>query len=137
MPIINRKKKRDNREKKIQQTVETSVILNAIVIMHSSVKRIKHPQHGFCLRWANQEKKSNKKRWWNYFVPSLRNRNHILLLDEVGRRTVELIDGKKDLNTIADTIALEFHFDKEAAAAALIAFVIMLQKKNIILISEN
>jgi hypothetical protein len=71
------------------------------------------------------------------FIPSQRKRSHILILDEVGRRTVELIDGKKDLNTIADTIALEFHFDKEAAAAALIAFVIILQKKNIILISEN
>jgi hypothetical protein len=124
-------------KKMLERAIPTSEILNAVVIMHPSVKRIKHPKHGFCLRWSNQEKRTHKERWWNFFMPSLRKRSHILILDEVGRRTVELFDGEKDLNKIAYILAGEFHFDEEEAKAAIIAFTMMLRKKNIIQVEEK
>ncbi len=136
--MLQKKRKLTTDDNRIlEKAIPTSEILNAVVIMHPSVKRIKHPKHGFCLRWANQEKKCQKERWWNFFLPSLRKRNHILILDEVGRRTIELFDGKKDLNKIADILAGEFHFDEEEAKAALIAFTMMLRNKNIIQIGQR
>jgi len=124
------KKLSDDEKKILEQAIPTSEILNGIVHMHPSVKRIKHPHHGFSLKWNNPENRQKK-----VFRPLSKNRDRILQLDEVGRRTIELIDGKKNVRTIANTIGDEFKFDNDKATAAMITFLTMLQKKNIIQIS--
>lgn len=124
--------KTENNKKQIIKNVETAQMLDGIVFMHPSVERIKHPIHGFALRWVDQMQMQKKKKWWNNWIPHLKKREHILKLDELGLRTVELIDGKNDLKTIAQTIAHEFSMDEEQTTAALITFIIMLQRKNII-----
>jgi hypothetical protein len=126
------KKLSDADKKMLKQAMPTSEILNGIVHMHPSVKRIKHPHHGFSLKWNNPENKQKK-----LFRSFSRNRDRILQLDEVGRRTIELIDDKNDVRTIANTVGEEFKFDNDKATAAMITFLTMLQKKNIIQISES
>ena len=127
----NKKKKQQLSQSEIdKRAASTSQMLAGIIHLHPAIQKIKHPKFGFTLSWKDPGK--DKKSLWSIIMPDLTRRNHLIELDEVGRRVVELIDGIKSIDEISQIIAEEFDFDIDQARAALLTFTTMLIKKNII-----
>ena len=115
--------------------VGTKDMLAGIIHLHPDVRTVHDEKNGYYLTWTNpvEEKKGLLAKLW-----PTHNAPHRLLLDDIGRRTIELIDGKHTVKNIAVTLELEFKLEDEAASqAALIAFLTQLMQRNIITVGKK
>lgn len=104
--------------------------LQGIVHLHPKVETLFCPQKGCLLSWVNQADPA-KQSWWRALL-SGSGRRHQLTLDPLGRKTIELIDGRRNVDLIATLLAEEFGLDPDKAKAALIVFLTRLMQKNIV-----
>ena len=106
--------------------------LDAVIHRHPAVDMVHDPRIGFLLTWK-QMRRTGLRRILGWISGAGRMRR--VKLDDVGRRTMELVDGKTTVRAIADTLSREFGFKKTEARGALLAFLTMLMKRNIIVLS--
>ncbi len=113
-----------------QNAVGITEQLRGIVHLHPGVEMQTDPRHGYVLSWTNAP--PPKGNWLSrlFSNPALRRRR--IALDDMGRRTVELIDGRRKIREIADALAAEFGTDRDRARAATIVFIGQLMSKNIV-----
>jgi hypothetical protein len=110
--------------------VDTATLLPAIPHLHPEVERISDRRYGCLLAWPISQPASARRKTWlgRLFAGPARKRR--LVLDDLGRRTVELIDGRRNLATIAAELSHETGHEKRATEAAVLAFVGQLVRRN-------
>ncbi|MHC4885318.1 MAG: PqqD family protein [Planctomycetota bacterium] len=110
-------------------------MLGGIPHLHPNVTTGFTPRHGYTLSWVS-EGAGKHLTWWRRLLAGPGRRYHINL-DEIGRRTIELIDGERSVREIAAVLAGDFELDQDKATAALIVFLTQLMQKNAIQIVQS
>ena len=117
------------------QAIDKKTLLASVPALHPNVERIAEKRYGCTLQWDLSEEQSKRpKRSWfpKFFFNPNRKRRHKLVLDDMGRRTVELIDGKRTVADIATDMAKQIGCDKKAMEEALLTFIAQLARRNVI-----
>ncbi len=117
------------------QAIDKKTLLASVPALHPNVERIAEKRYGCTLQWDLSEEQSKRpKRSWfpKFFFNPNRKRRHKLVLDDMGRRTVELIDGKRTVADIATDMAKQIGCDKKAMEEAILTFIAQLTRRNVI-----
>jgi hypothetical protein len=117
------------------QAIDKKTVLASVPALHPNVERIVEKRYGCTLQWDLSEEQSKRpKRSWfpKFFFNPNRKRRHKLVLDDMGRRTVELIDGKRTVADIAAEMAKQVGCNKKAMEEAILAFVAQLARRNVV-----
>lgn len=99
--------------------------------IHPEVRRVSDKRFGCLLEWELSEaQRTAPKR--SFFPRSFfrRRRTHRLVLDDFGRRTVELADGERDIFQIAETLRQGTPYPQEQMEDAVLAFFGQLVRRN-------
>ncbi|MBQ6247389.1 MAG: PqqD family peptide modification chaperone, partial [Kiritimatiellae bacterium] len=115
-------------------------VLASVPALHPNVERIVEKRYGCTLQWDLSEEQSKRpKRSWfpKFFFNPNRKRRHKLVLDDMGRRTVELIDGKRTVADIAAEMAKQVGCDKKAMQEAILTFVAQLARRNVVTLAPH
>lgn len=115
------------------ERVSRTALLNAIPTLHPNVERVREKRLGCYLRWDLSEAQHKRPRFNffpKFFFNLTRNRQHKLVLDDMGRRTVELMDGCNTVADIAYQLSRQVGCDKKAMENAVIAFISQLARRN-------
>lgn len=107
--------------------------LNGIPQLHPEVKTIFDKSHGYALMWELQEKKSS----WFKRIFLQEKTHHRIALDSLGKRTVELIDGKRSVSTIAELLQKDLENNPEQTMQATLAFITELMKRNALIVIQS
>ncbi len=107
--------------------VSREELLAGVPTLHPAVEMMFNKRHGFHLSWANPTPPGKRRAWFPWMRPTQR---HRLALDAMGRRTVELMDGRSPLKQIAAQLAGESGHKTDDMEKALLAFVTQLVKRN-------
>jgi len=111
-----------------------SELVSAVPELHPDVERITDPRYGCLLEWKLSEEQMERPAhsWFPRLVfRAVRNRRHRLVLDDMGRRTVELIDGRRSIAKIAATLCEKTQYpDVTKMEDAVLAFVTHLVRRN-------
>ncbi len=97
------------------------------------VETLADPKHGFVLSWVAAS--PARKGFLGRLFPAPARRRR-LVLDQVGRRTIELIDGGRSIGEIAAALAVEFAMERATTEEATILFFGRLLAKNIVAIVD-
>ena len=122
------------------QTVGKKTVLASVPALHPNVERIVEKRYGCTLQWDLSEEQSKRPRrsWFpKFFFNPTRKRRHKLVLDDMGRRTVELIDGKRTVSEIADAMAKLVGCKKKPMEDAVLAFVAQLARRNVVTLAPR
>ncbi len=117
------------------QRIDKKTVLASVPALHPNVERIVEKRYGCTLQWDLSEEQSKRpKRSWfpKFFFNPNRKRRHKLVLDDMGRRTVELIDGKRTVAEIAAEMARQVGCDKKAMEEAVLSYVAQLGRRNVV-----
>ena len=112
------------------RTVDTATLVRAIPHLHPNVERISDRRHGCLLAWpvAQPARRRPPSLLGRLFGNPARRRR--LVLDDLGRRTVELIDGRRSLAVIAAQLSQETGHTPADMEPAVLAFVGQLVRRN-------
>ena len=111
------------------RTVDTATLIRAIPHLHPQVERLSDRRHGCLLAWpVAQAARRRPSLLDRLFGTPVRKRR--LVLDDLGRRTVELIDGRRSLAVIAARLSQETGHTPADMEAAVLAFVSQLVRRN-------
>ena len=122
------------------QAIDKKTVLASVPALHPNVERIVEKRYGCTLQWDLSEEQSKRpKRSWfpKFFFNPNRKRRHKLVLDDMGRRTVELIDGKRTVADIAAEMAKQVGCDKKAMQEAILTFVAQLARRNVVTLAPH
>ena len=117
------------------QAIDKKTLLDSVPALHPNVERIAEKRYGCTLQWdlSVEQSKRPKRSWFpKFFFNPNRKRRHKLVLDDMGRRTVELIDGKRTVADIATDMTKQIGCDKKAMEEALLTFIAQLARRNVI-----
>jgi len=97
-------------------------------VLNPAVETLSDPQLGYVLSWKAG---AGRTRGWRAWLagPALRRR---LQLDELGRRTVELIDGRRRVGEIAVVLAAERQIAPADMQRAVLSFLARLVRRRIV-----
>lgn len=117
----------------MNQSVSKTRQLQGIVHLHPDVNTRFDRRRGFALTWTGNPTPSP------HFLSKLfpNRRQHSLVLDELGRRTIELIDSKRTVDQIATELASKLQLDPAEVQEALLLFLTQLMKRNIVRVTLN
>lgn len=123
------------------QPVARATILSSVPALHPSVERVADKRYGCTLQWEltpEQLAASRRGRRLSrlFFNPS-RPRLHKLVLDDMGRRTVELIDGNRTVADIASEMAASVGCDRKQMEEAVLAFASQLARRNAVTLAPK
>jgi hypothetical protein len=107
--------------------VDAATLILAIPHLHPQVERIADRRLGCLLSWPIRNPRRPSLLDRIFGTPVRRRR---LVLDDLGRRTVELIDGQRSLAVIAALLAQETGHKSADMEAAVLAFVTQLVRRN-------
>ena len=111
------------------RTVDTATLIRAIPHLHPQVERLSDRRHGCLLAWpVAQAARRRPSLLDRLFGTPVRKRR--LVLDDLGRRTVELIDGHRSLAVIAAQLSQETGHARTDMETAVLAFVGQLVRRN-------
>ena len=112
------------------QPVEPAVLLRGVPQLNPLVTRISDRRYGCLLSWpvTLPQAKQRKTAIGRLFAGPQRRRR--LVLDDIGRRTIELIDGQRPLTEIASVLARETGHDRQAMEQAVLTFIGQLVRRN-------
>jgi hypothetical protein len=112
------------------RTVDAATLIRAVPHLHPQVERISDRRHGCLLSWpiARPARRRPPSLLGRLFSAPARKRR--LVLDDLGRRTVELIDGRRSLAVIAARLSQETGHTPADMEAAVLAFVSQLVRRN-------
>ena len=122
------------------QAIDKKTVLASVPELHPNVERIAEKRYGCTLQWDLSEEQSKRpKRSWfpKFFFNPNRKRRHKLVLDDMGRRTVELIDGRRSVADIAAEMAKQVGCDKKAMQEAILTFVAQLARRNVVTLAPK
>ncbi len=122
------------------QAIDKKTLLASVPALHPNVERIAEKRYGCTLQWDLSEEQSKRpKRSWfpKFFFNPNRKRRHKLVLDDMGRRTVELIDGKRTVADIAADMAKQVGCDKKAMEEAILTFIAQLARRNVVTLAPR
>ena len=122
------------------QAIDKKTVLASVPALHPNVERIAEKRYGCTLQWDLSEEQSKRpKRSWfpKFFFNPNRKRRHKLVLDDMGRRTVELIDGNRTVADIAAEMAKQVGCDKKAMEEAILRFVAQLARRNVVTLAPR
>ena len=122
------------------QTIDKKTVLASVPELHPNVERIVEKRYGCTLQWDLSEEQSKRPRrsWFPaFFFNPNRKRRHKLVLDDMGRRTVELIDGKRSVAEIACEMAKQVGCDNKAMEEAILTFVAQLARRNVLTLAPK
>lgn len=108
-------------------------LLSYIPELHPSVRRVSDKRFGCLLEWELSEgqRTAPKKSFFpKYFFRQ--QRTHRLVLDDFGRRTIELVNGKRSLFEIASKLRENTSYTQEQLENAIIDFFGQLVSRNAI-----
>jgi hypothetical protein len=128
MPL-RKNKKRDSVRPPSTPPVDRAGKLAGIPVLHPKVETRLEKKYGFVLSWMDEP---DQKKGFLRRLLSGPGRRHRLVLDPMGRRTVELIDGKRTVAEIASALSSEFGGQQREVEDALFAFLGQLMAKNVI-----
>lgn len=103
--------------------------LYGVPLLHPVVECRFDPFVGYTLCWRLQ---GNPNANWFIKLISRAGRRCRIQLDDFGRRSVELMDGKRTVREIAVMLAQENETEPVKTEAALLVFVTLLMRKNIV-----
>ena len=122
------------------RALDRKTVLTSVPVLHPSVERIAEKRYGCTLQWDLSEEQSKRpKRSWfpKFFFNPTRKRRHKLVLDDMGRRTVELLDGNRTVAEIASELASQVGCDQKAMEEAVLAFVAQLARRNVVTLAPR
>ena len=122
------------------QAIDKKTVLASVPALHPNVERIVEKRYGCTLQWDLSEEQSKRPRrsWFpKFFFNPNRKRRHKLVLDDMGRRTVELIDGRRTVAEIADEMAKQGGCDRKAMEEAVLSFVAQLGRRNVVTLAPR
>ena len=122
------------------QAVDRAAVLASVPALHPNVERIVEKRYGCTLQWDLSEEQSKRPRrsWFpKFFFNPGRKRRHKLVLDDMGRRTVELIDGERTVAEIAGELAGQVGCGQKAMEEAVLSFVAQLARRNVITVAPK
>ncbi len=122
------------------QAIDKKTVLASVPALHPNVERIAEKRYGCTLQWDLSEEQSKRPRrsWFpKFFFNPNRKRRHKLVLDDMGRRTVELIDGRRTVADIADEMAKQVGCEKKAMQEAILTFVAQLARRNVVTLAPK
>ena len=122
------------------KAIDKKTVLASVPALHPNVERIAEKRYGCTLQWDLSEEQSKRpKRSWfpKFFFNPNRKRRHKLVLDDMGRRTVELIDGKRTVADIAAEMAKQVGCDKKAMEEAILTFIAQLARRNVVTLAPR
>ena len=120
--------------------IDRKTILASVPALHPQVERVAEKRYGCTLQWelSAEQLKAPKRSWFpKMFFNPARKRKHKLVLDDMGRRTVELINGKNTVSEISDTLAAQVGCDKKAMQDAVLTFIAQLARRNAVTLAPN
>ena len=122
------------------QAIDKKTVLASVPALHPNVERIVEKRYGCTLQWdlSKEQSKRPRRSWFpKFFFNPNRKRRHKLVLDDMGRRTVELIDGKRTVAEIAGEMAKQVGCDKKAMEEAVLSFVAQLGRRNVVTLAPR
>lgn len=123
------------------RAVDRATILSSVPALHPCVELVAEKRYGCTLQWELTPEQMNPprhaRRLPKFFVNPSRPRRHTLILDDMGRRTVELIDGSRTIADISATLAGSVGCDAKAMQDAVISFVSQLARRNAVTLAAS
>ncbi len=114
--------------------VRRADLVRAVPALHPDVELVANPRYGCLLEWKLSEEQMRRPAhsWFPEFVfRAVRNRRHRVVLDDMGRQTVELINGRRTIAEIASSLCARTHYpDASKMEDAVLAFVTHLVRRN-------
>ncbi len=101
-------------------------LLNGVPYLNPAVETLHDPQRGCALSWKSES--GNRRGWRALLMGPVRRRR--LELDDLGRRTVELCDGRRRVGEIAAQLAAEHQVELGVMQRATLAFLAELVRRN-------
>lgn len=118
------------------RAVDRATILSSVPALHPCVELVAEKRYGCTLQWELTPEQMNPprsaRRLPKFFLNPSRPRRHTLVLDDMGRRTVELIDGKRTVADISAALAGYAKCETKAMEDAVISFLSQLARRNAI-----
>lgn len=111
--------------------ISKAKLLGYVPEIHPGVERISDKRFGCVLEWelSDAQRTPPKKSFFpKYFFR--RQRCHRLVLDDFGRRTVELTDGLRTIAEIAESLRKGSTYTQEQMEDAVLAFMGQLVRRN-------
>ena len=112
------------------RTVDTATLIRAVPHLHPQVERLSDRRYGCLLAWpvAPPARRRPPSLLGRLFATPARKRR--LVLDDLGRRTVELIDGRRSLAVIAAQLSQATGHTPADMESAVLAFVGQLVRRT-------
>ena len=112
--------------------IPRKALLRAVPALHPAVERISDKRYGCLLQWklSAAQRVRPKHSWFPSFVFKRADRVHKLVLDDMGRRLVELIDGHRSIEEIAKEMCKQTGHQQKPMEEAVIAFLAQLVRRN-------
>lgn len=104
------------------------------------VERVTDRRFGCLLQWELSEGQQQAPRhgWFPKLFYRMRGRRHRLVLDDMGRQTVELIDGSRSIRQIARELCTRNNYaDQTKMEDAVLAFMTLLARRNAVLLKKS
>ncbi len=122
------------------QALDRKTVLASVPALHPEVERVVDRRYGCTLQWdlsENQLKRPRRSWFPNFFFSPSRKRRHKLVLDDMGRRTIELLDGHRTVGEIAAGLAAQVGCDRRAMEDAVLAFISQLARRNAVTLAPK
>lgn len=123
------------------RAIDRATILSSVPALHPSVERVAEKRYGCTLQWdltpEQMAPPRSARRIPKVFLNPSRPRRHKLVLDDMGRRTVELIDGSRTVADISATLAGQVGCAVSAMEDAVIAFISQLARRNAVTLAPR
>ena len=110
--------------------LDAAALLAGVPHLHPSVECLRDRRRGFVLAWPLDPGRPPRATWLGRLLAGPP-RRHRLVLDSLGRRTVELIDGRRTLDEIAAVMARETGHGRGEMNQALLAFIGQLARRRV------
>lgn len=113
--------------------IPRKALLRAVPALHPAVERISDKRYGCLLQWrlSDGQRARPRRSWFPAFVFKHAGRTHRLVLDDMGRRLVELIDGHRSVGEIAGEMCGQTGRRREEMENAVVAFLAQLVRRNV------
>lgn len=114
-------------------------LLKAVPCLHPDVERVSDKRYGCLLEWdlSEEQLKAPKHSWFPKYFYKNKKRRHRLVLDDMGRRTVELIDGRNSIAQIAERLCSQTGHPAEVMQTAVLTFVTQLARRNAVSLARQ
>lgn len=112
--------------------INRAKLISCIPEIHPEVRRISDKRYGCLLEWdlSDAQRVAPKKSFFPKFFFTQK-KSHRLVLDDLGRRTVDLTNGQRSISEIAAELQRGTTFSQKQLEDAVLSFVGQLIRRNV------